>query len=270
MSIQGRLVATIGVGSLMLLLSALPRAQDAGQGQSAAQDQAAQLQAIAKATAAGESVDIPILPMPPTKRGAGERIDTEPNPQIDYQEYVRDLRLVVSSLDQYWRQTLPGQFKRQYTPPARLWQYGRNTQGIPCNGVAPGRNNAYYCGALNLIQWDTDWFVDLYRRHGDFSIAFILAHEWGHAMQHRLDVFNGQYYSIQIERQADCFAGAWTAAAVAILDIGDVDEAVAVLLEVGDKPGVPWFDKGAHGTPQQRIASYRDGLRGGPQVCFSR
>jgi predicted metalloprotease len=59
----------------------------------------------------------------------------------------------------------------------------------------------------------------------------ILAHEWGHLVQGNLGLLKGQYYTVQTELQADCFAGAWAAHAgeEGLLEEGDLEEGANAL-----------------------------------------
>ena len=82
----------------------------------------------------------------------------------------------------------------------------------------------------------------LFEEFGDFTVALVLAHEWGHAIQARygFDDFNSP--TVVSELQADCFAGGWTGASPAAratsrLAPGDLEEAMAGFLLIGDSLG---------------------------------
>ena len=47
------------------------------------------------------------------------------------------------------------------------------------------------------------------RTYGDFAVAYIVAHEYGHQIQDELGLFDQQIPTAALELQADCFAGAW-------------------------------------------------------------
>ena len=47
----------------------------------------------------------------------------------------------------------------------------------------------------------------LAKTFGTFSVALVLAHEWGHAIQDRAG--NDDEQTVYLEQQADCFAGAF-------------------------------------------------------------
>ena len=107
------------------------------------------------------------------------------------------------------------------------------------------------------------------RAAGDFAVAYIVAHEYGHQVQDELGLFDQGIATKPLELQADCFAGAWAKSADEAnrLDAGDVDEAIEAALAVGD------FDTsnpGHHGTPEERADAWRTGFEAGkPAACNS-
>jgi uncharacterized protein len=108
------------------------------------------------------------------------------------------------------------------------------------------------------------------RTMGDFAVAYIVAHEYGHQVQDELGLFDkygGQVPTMAFELQADCYAGTWANSAGRNneLEDGDVQEAIDAALAVGD------FDAenpGHHGTPEQRADAWQSGFEAGdPAVC---
>jgi predicted metalloprotease len=105
---------------------------------------------------------------------------------------------------------------------------------------------------------------------GDFAVAYIVAHEYGHQVQSELglyDKYGSQLPTMAFELQADCYAGTWAKDANdrGELDDGDVDEALNAALAVGD------FDSsnpGHHGTPEQREQAWTTGFQASdPSAC---
>jgi uncharacterized protein len=102
---------------------------------------------------------------------------------------------------------------------------------------------------------------------GDFAVAYVVAHEYGHQIQDELGVFNRNVPTVNTELQADCYAGNWAKSAYDQnrLDDGDIDEALNAALAVGD------FDTanpGHHGTPEQREEAWERGFESGdPSAC---
>jgi hypothetical protein len=132
-------------------------------------------------------------------------------------------------------------------------------------------DNAFYCPEADFIAFDdAQLFPDLDRRFGDFTLATVLAHEWGHAIQART---SWQMPGVVTELQADCFAGAWvghleTAAHPAVrLTDPDLRRAITGILEFRDDPGTSADTRGAHGSAFDRLGSFQDGLEGGVSAC---
>ena len=82
----------------------------------------------------------------------------------------------------------------------------------PCPGIENYRaiaNNAFYCNTGDIVAWDDEKLIPTLRRqYGDFTIAIVMAHELGHAVQARTKVVAK---TVTKEQQADCYAGAWVA-----------------------------------------------------------
>ncbi len=108
-------------------------------------------------------------------------------------------------------------------------------------------------------------------RTRDFALAYIVAHEGGHHLQHVTGILaNPKLTSLQIELQADCLAGVWAYSTWArqLLEPGDIEEAVRLARRIGDVPGTPSNDPSAHGSPRQRAAWFRRGYgTGDPDRC---
>lgn len=102
--------------------------------------------------------------------------------------------------------------------------------------------------------------------YGDFALAAIIAHEWGHHLQN-LPMAKGQQPSsnVSAELQADCFAGVWAQSAYykGQLEPGDFEEAISLLHDIGDDAlGVP-PEEWTHGGSQERRGSFVSGYNTG-------
>jgi predicted metalloprotease len=105
---------------------------------------------------------------------------------------------------------------------------------------------------------------------GDFAVAYIVAHEYGHEIQDELGLF--QQYGSQVpqmnfELQADCYAGSWANSAYKEKRVSDEDvqEALDAALAVGD---FATDSPGHHGTPEQREQAWQTGFQSGdPSAC---
>ncbi|MFN2467198.1 MAG: neutral zinc metallopeptidase [Gaiellaceae bacterium] len=128
----------------------------------------------------------------------------------------------------------------------------------------------FYCSADSTIFLPVVLMDKLiYQKYGDFSVAYAVAHEWAHRIQDLLGLLNarnqGQLLTIQIETQADCFAGIWarTAYRRGLLEKGDIQEAIKVADLIGDADGTPDTDPRAHGRSGLRSAWFLTGYQSG-------
>jgi hypothetical protein len=172
---------------------------------------------------------------------------------------------VAMDIDQFWSELFSSKGWDYYSPNGVL-PY-RTEIETACGKAA--LKNAFYCPRSNLIHYDE---VFLYKEGVAFGAPaemLIMAHEWGHHIQKALGILNGDYFSVQLELQADCFAGAYMRDAVERGLIGqtDVDDAARALKSFGDDDQVPWYYPGAHGTSQQRTSYFRNGARNGFKKC---
>jgi uncharacterized protein len=143
---------------------------------------------------------------------------------------------------------------------------------------------ALYCPADDTIYVGQQFAADLYRgvlqdlpgeragygrAEGDFAVAYVVAHEYAHNLQHELGIFDNSVSpdARPFELQADCMAGAWAYSVYAKGDLqpGDLEEASNAALAVGD------FDVGNaqhHGTPAERHEALLAGFNtGDPAEC---
>ncbi|GAB2949740.1 hypothetical protein GCM10027280_42900 [Micromonospora polyrhachis] len=182
-------------------------------------------------------------------------------------EFERDVEGAVEVAEQYWRQRL-AEAGQRFEAIRRVVAYQRDGE-LACAGESVPRNNAVYCPAGDFIAYDVNWAVTAFRRIGDAFLFYLLGHEYAHGVQVRLGI---RYeFTIQQELQADCMAGAYIgdsvkAGSLALAD-GDLDELRNGLLAVGDAPGQPWFAEGAHGTAEQRTASFFAGYERSLAAC---
>jgi len=191
--------------------------------------------------------------------------------------YEQTVSVVTADIQDYWSKEFPDLYGAKYVPiPRTRIIAGRPGAKLPtCQGQRLSykdvADNAFYCFQDNFIAYDaTGLFRDLYNSDGPFSIALVLAHEWGHAIQDRSGDTGGP--TIYAELQADCFAGAWTG------DVsrhpqqvpytsGDLEVALAALLRFRDAPGSSPDDPSAHGSAFDRVNAFQDGFESGPQRC---
>ncbi len=140
-------------------------------------------------------------------------------------------------------------------------------------------NNGAFCQLDDSIVWDRSerhLFDALRSKYGDFVVAMIFAHEFGHAVQDRLGIFDNRPRTILTESQADCAAGAWAAAAVdqraphfRNVTLADVDDALEGYLNARDSTPESEADI-SHGNGFDRLSAVADGYDRGITYCYGK
>ncbi len=152
--------------------------------------------------------------------------------------------------------------------------YTRAKPAPACGGEeAEYQPNAFYCPAGDFIAWDAETLIpQLYGDFGPLLVGFVMAHEYGHAIQYRLRAT--EQPTVVLEQQADCFAGAWTAEVLAGrstaftgVTTAQLDSTVAGMLLLRDQPGTAAQNPQAHGNAFDRIRALQDGVEKGVALC---
>jgi len=166
---------------------------------------------------------------------------------------------VADSLQAYWASTFPTFSSEAYHDPAGgffPYHTGEGSGGACAEAAGDAAQNAAYCGTDESITYDVDWLGTLYRDSGAAGPITVLAHEWGHHIQHLAGEPN---VSKSAELQADCYAGMYlrNLADIGTLGPNDVTDSLAVTYSLGDDPSSPgtqvnWTDPDVHGTANER------------------
>jgi predicted metalloprotease len=137
-------------------------------------------------------------------------------------------------------------------------------------------DNAFYCELDDSIAWDRNsqhLVPTLGTKYGPLLVAMVFAHEFGHAVQERLGLFNRNERQIVHESQADCASGAFTATVMQNQALhlratpADLDRALIGYLNVRDD--TPADQKQiSHGDGFDRIAAVADGFEHGVTECY--
>ncbi len=170
-------------------------------------------------------------------------------------------------INEFWDQAFRGG-GRPYEAPADFVAYDKPID-TGCGESEP--DNAFYCGKDHAIYYDVRFLGREFASHGEYAPVFIIAHEWGHLVQANLDLLAGDsLYSIDVELQADCFAGVYMQDAQLrkLVVEKDLDSAVVALFHAGDEVGTPWNDPAAHGTAGERIDAFNAGFTEGIDACM--
>ncbi|MDP9366506.1 MAG: neutral zinc metallopeptidase, partial [Chloroflexota bacterium] len=104
----------------------------------------------------------------------------------------------------FWEIAL-GAAGRRYVPPGVVPVEA--PLATACGALDPYGVPAAYCRIDRTIYYAPLFFADREARFGDFAWVTVLAHEWGHHVQHLLGIEPGP--SNAFELQADCLAGSY-------------------------------------------------------------
>jgi predicted metalloprotease len=185
--------------------------------------------------------------------------------QVDRAAMAEDEGIAVQAVNGFWRRTFPEASGRPYLPPRVAGSYV-GTDGPPCGGEPSVPFNAVYCPPGDFLAWDTNLMASGYSQIGDSWVYLIIAHEWGHAIQARL---NADRVSVAAELQADCLAGAALQGAAQqgsiTIEPGDSEELAQTLAAVADD--YPWTNESDHGNAEERTSAFNTGVSGGVAAC---
>ena len=187
----------------------------------------------------------------------------------------------ITDVQSFYEQLFPKLYGTQFQPlSGGAFPYGPSDPPPACGGVGKSdykevAENAFYCPEGDFMAWDTDNLTnDLLDNFGPFTLAIVVAHELGHAIQARHGILNGQFITFVTEQQADCFAGAYTqfvqngGSKDFTVQLSDLDNAIGGFLLIRDPVGTDTVnDVSAHGSAFQRINAFEDGLKGGGDTC---
>ncbi len=202
----------------------------------------------------------------------------------------RDAQLVSFVLDDVQR-TWTGIFEqqgKQYRH-AKLVLY-RDATYSGC-GTAQARTGPFYCPADEKVYIDLGFWDELRRiggDTGDFAQAYVIAHELGHHVQKLLgtedkvrrlqqqDPGEKNPLSVDLELQADCYAGVWAHSTEQrnIVHESDVEGALKAAAAVGDDHLQKMSGRAVspesftHGSSAQRTGWFKRGMQAGdPGAC---
>jgi predicted metalloprotease len=157
-------------------------------------------------------------------------------------------------------------------------------------GSAPSAVGPFYCPADRTLYLDPTFFDELQDRlggsKGEFSQAYVIAHEVGHHVQNLLGYSKlanqrekaasskaeANKWSVRLELQADYLAGVWAHHGqdeFQFIEPGDIESAIKTANAIGDDrlqrnaTGFTSPEKYTHGTSAQRVKWFRAGFETG-------
>ena len=141
----------------------------------------------------------------------------------------------INSIQAYWSNEV-----QNYTIARTVFFTGSTDTGC---GPASTDVGPFYCPVDKKVYIDLGFFDELQSRfggsNGPFAQAYVLAHEYGHHVQDLLGILDQKRNSIQVELQADCFAGVWMHNAektgyITGITQHDLNDALSAAASVGD------------------------------------
>jgi len=200
------------------------------------------------------------------------------DPQVDF------VRAILGETEDVWGAYFKNMGKT-YVPPKLVLFSGQVSSAC---GLASAASGPFYCPGDQKVYIDLTFFQQLateFGAPGDFARAYVIAHEVGHHVQNQLGITDkaaqseqsagrtgANHVSVQVELQADCFAGVWAAQANnarTILEPGDLESGLKAASSVGDdtlqkrQQGTVVPDSFTHGTSAQRVGWFRRGFDSG-------
>jgi predicted metalloprotease len=233
----------------------------------------------------GSGLDTSIAPN--TARKPIERNSTRQRNNDEESQFVST---ILGSTEEIWTGIFKAYGKRY--PKPELVLFSGKVQSA-C-GFASSASGPFYCPGDSKVYIDLSFYQQLasqFGAKGDFAKAYVLAHEVGHHVQNiigvlpqfnrerqRMGKIEANKMSVQVELQADCFAGVWGyyVEREGWLERGDLEEAINAATKIGDDAiqkrtqGYVVPESFNHGTSKQRVKWFTRGFeKGRLEACNS-
>ncbi len=219
-----------------------------------------------------------ILTQLQTTQGQQQQIDTSQFAGED--DYEKFSSIVVGSTNDLWKGVF-AQKNQAYIEPKLVLFRGATQSGC---GFADARVGPHYCPPDKTIYIDETFFDELKKLGaggGDVAEAYVIAHEVGHHVQNELGIMDqidnsDNQASINLELQADCFAGVWanSISSSGVFEPDEIKEALDAAAAVGDDriqqkvEGQIHPETWTHGSSEQRVNWFNRGFSSGkPSEC---
>jgi uncharacterized protein len=221
----------------------------------------------------GDDPQAVTTPNPASPAGAASS-----DPEVDF------VRAILGETEDVWGAYF-GNMGKTYVRPTLVLFSGQVESAC---GFASSAAGPFYCPGDRKVYIDLSFFRQLgtqFGAPGQFARAYVIAHEVGNHVQNLLGITDkasqaeqragrvaANHVSVEIELQADCFAGVWAAQANnarKILEPGDLEQGLKAASAVGDDTlqrraqGTVVPDSFTHGTSAQRVGWFRRGFDSG-------
>lgn len=215
-----------------------------------------------------------------------EQMDGQREFTEEEQELAKFSRQVLAATEDVWGEVFQ-QMGRKYTAPTLVLFTNRVNSAC---GTASSAVGPFYCSGDQKLYIDLSFFTTMKQQlgaDGDFSYAYVIAHEVGHHVEYLLGILNkahsamSQYgqnspranaISVKLELLADYYAGVWAHyddAQYNSLEPGDIEEAIDCAQKIGDNylqekaRGYSQPESFTHGTSAQRMKWLKMGIEKG-------
>ncbi len=198
-------------------------------------------------------------------------------------EAAEFVSVTLADTEEVWHALFQQAGSRYKEPGLVLFTGSTNTA---C-GFGQAATGPFYCPGDQKVYIDLSFLGQLQRMgaEGDFSVAYVIAHEVGHhvqtitglsrqvrAAQQNASKAQQNALQVRMELQADCYAGVWanqTDKRFNSLEPGDIREALSAASAVGDDTiqrqsgGRIRPETFTHGSAEQRMDWFQRGYRSG-------
>lgn len=213
-----------------------------------------------------------------------EQMDGQREFTEEEQELAKFSRQVLAATEDVWTDVFQ-KMGRKYQPPTLVLFTNRVNSAC---GTASSAVGPFYCSGDQKLYIDLSFFTTMKKQlgaDGDFSYAYVIAHEVGHHVENLLgilgkahqqmnqtDKVSANKISVRLELLADYYAGVWAHyddKEYNSLEAGDVEEAIDCAQKIGDNylqkkaQGYVQPESFTHGTSAQRQKWLSLGIRRG-------
>lgn len=184
----------------------------------------------------------------------------------------------LQSLNQTWEPLFAEAGMNFEQPTLVYYQRGTNSG---C-GAASSAMGPFYCPPDQGIYIDTSFYDQMASQMGaggDFARYYVMAHEYGHHIQHitgladqirsaqQQNPASANQLQVRMELQADCYAGVWAGRNRNLIEPGDFEEGMTAANAIGDDTLMRGAGQSVnqesftHGSSAQRMEWLRRGIQ---------
>ena len=213
-----------------------------------------------------------------------EQVEGQRQFTAEEEELAKFSRQILAGTEDVWTEVFR-KMGRTYTPPTLVLF---TSQVNSACGTASAAVGPFYCSGDQKLYIDLSFFTTMRQQlgaGGDFSYAYVIAHEVGHHVENLLGILpqvhakmsqagkvQANQLSVRLELLADYYAGVWAHyedQAFGSLESGDLQKAINCAQHIGDNylqeraQGYSQPESFTHGTSDQRMRWLKRGYQTG-------